>query len=79
MDNQEIISSMIDKIYSGEHVDAKTDFESLISQKMTDAIEAKKQEIAQSLYSNNQPSREEAIDDTTLETETETTDDTAAA
>lgn len=63
MENQDI-SDMIDKIYNGDNVGAKTDFEAIISQKMNDALEQKKVEIAQSLYSNNTDEESEEDQDT---------------
>ena len=63
MENQDI-SDMIDKIYNGDNVGAKTDFEAIISQKMNDALEQKKVEIAQSLYSNNTDEKSEEDQDT---------------
>ena len=65
MDNAELINSMIDKIVGGENTSAKEDFEALISAKVSNALEVKKQEVAQSIYSNEQPeeSKEEEIVD----------------
>ena len=66
MDNAELINSMIDKIVGGENTSAKEDFEALISAKVSNALEVKKQEVAQSIYSNQQqeePSEEEAQDE----------------
>lgn len=77
MDNTEIINNMINKIYGGEHVSAQTDFEALISQKMNDALEQKKQEIAQSLYAEKEPTEEDSTEQ--VETDTENTDDAISA
>ena len=41
---------MIDDIIDGNNTDAKDGFESALSTKLTDAIDARKIEIAQSLY-----------------------------
>ena len=41
---------MIDDIIDGNNTDAKDGFESALSSKLTDALDAKKIEIAQSLY-----------------------------
>ena len=50
MDTAEIINKMIDDIIDGNNTDAKDGFESALSSKLTDALDAKKIEIAQSLY-----------------------------
>jgi hypothetical protein len=42
---------MIDDIIDGNNTDAKDGFESALSAKLTDALDAKKIEIAQSIYS----------------------------
>ena len=52
MDPNEIINNMIDKIIAGDNVDAKQDFEALISTRLQDALDVKKQEVAASIYSN---------------------------
>lgn len=51
MDTREIINKMIDDIIDGNNTDAKDSFESALSAKLTDALDAKKIEIAQSIYS----------------------------
>ncbi|CAB5221931.1 hypothetical protein UFOVP242_146 [uncultured Caudovirales phage] len=51
MDTREIINKMIDDIIDGNNTDAKDGFESALSSKLTDALDAKKIEIAQSIYS----------------------------
>jgi hypothetical protein len=50
VDTTEIINKMIDDIIDGNNTDAKNGFESALSTKLTDAIDARKIEIAQSLY-----------------------------
>ena len=62
MDNEQV-SSMIDKIIAGDNTAAKEDFEALIANKVSSALEVKKQELAQSIYSNQQASSEEEISD----------------
>lgn len=52
MDTNEIINNMIDKIIAGDNLDAKQDFEALISTRLQDALDVKKQEVAASIYSN---------------------------
>lgn len=42
---------MIDDIIDGNNTDAKDGFESAISNKLTDALDARKIELAQSIYS----------------------------
>lgn len=51
MDTKEIINQMIDDIIDGNNTDAKDSFEAAISNKLTDALDAKKIELAQSIYS----------------------------
>lgn len=51
MDTREIINKMIDDIIDGNNTDAKDGFESAISNKLTDALDARKIELAQSIYS----------------------------
>ena len=51
MDTREIINKMIDDIIDGNNTDAKDSFEAAISNKLTDALDAKKIELAQSIYS----------------------------
>jgi hypothetical protein len=45
----DVISQMIDNIESDKHAEAQEDFGSIISVKLTDALEQRKQEIAQQL------------------------------
>ena len=52
MDTTETINSMIDKIIGGDNTSAKEDFEALISAKVTNALDVKKQELAQSIYTD---------------------------
>lgn len=69
MENSETINSMIDKIIDGDNVSAKEDFESLIAAKLSSALDAKKQEVAQSVYAGQEeqpqeePSEEEIEDE----------------
>ena len=51
MDTRKIINKMIDDIIDGNNTDAKDSFESAISNKLTDALDARKIELAQSIYS----------------------------
>ena len=66
MDNAELVNDMINKIVAGDNTTAKEDFESLISAKVSAALEAKKQEVAQSIYQN-----QEVTDDEAEETDSE--------
>lgn len=50
MDTRVIINKMIDDIIDGNNTDAKDGFESALSNKLTDALNARKIELAQSIY-----------------------------
>ena len=67
MDTAEIINKMIDDIIDGNNTDAKDGFESALSSKLTDALDAKKIEIAQSLY--NQEVEVEEEEDEVIQSE----------
>jgi hypothetical protein len=60
VDTAEIINKMIDDIIDGNNTDAKDGFESALSTKLTDAIDARKIEIAQSLY-NQEVEEDESV------------------
>ena len=45
---------MIDDIIDGNNTDAKGGFESALSNKLTDALDARKIELAQSIYSKEE-------------------------
>lgn len=45
---------MIDDIIDGNNTDARDGFESAISNKLTDALDARKIELAQSVYSKEE-------------------------
>ena len=49
---------MIDDIIDGNNTDAKDSFEMVISNKLTDALDAKKIEIAQAIYSKEEEDEE---------------------
>ena len=51
MDTKDIINQMIDDIIDGNNTDARDRFDAAISIKLTDAIDARKIELAQSIYS----------------------------
>ena len=59
MDTTEIINRMIDDIIDGNNTDAKAGFDSAFSSKLTDALDVRKVEIAQSLY--NQEEEDEPV------------------
>jgi hypothetical protein len=67
VDTAEIINKMIDDIIDGNNTDAKDGFESALSSKLTDALDAKKIEIAQSLY--NQEVEVEEEEDEVIQSE----------
>lgn len=77
MDNAETINKMIDDILNGDNLEAETGLNSVLASKLSDAIEDRKVEIAQSLYGKqddeisqgNTP--EEEIDSTADTTEVE--------
>jgi hypothetical protein len=50
VDTREIINKMIDDIIDGNNTDAKDGFETALSNKLTDALDARKIELAQSIY-----------------------------
>ena len=47
---QELVDELINKIIDGDNVGAQDSFNGVISAKMGDALEAKKMELAQSVY-----------------------------
>jgi hypothetical protein len=65
MDVQSNISSMIDSILSGDNLAAKDTFASIISSKLTDALDAKKLEVAQGVYSDTQEVEQDTEQDET--------------
>ncbi len=54
MDTTEIINRMIDDIIDGNNTDAKAGFDSALSSKLTDALDVRKVELAQSIYSKEE-------------------------
>ena len=70
MENSELIHSMIDNILDNKNTEAQETFKSLLSQKLNDALEAKKVEVAQSVYSPQEVEEPvEDVEDTEQETE----------
>lgn len=51
-ENQSSVDSLIDKIVSGDNTEAQSDFNSLIAAKVQDALDIRKAEIAQAVYSS---------------------------
>lgn len=55
MDQQEILSSLIDKIITGDNTGAQDNFSAIMSSRLNDALNDKKVELAQAVYSSQQP------------------------
>jgi hypothetical protein len=51
VDTKQIINQMIDDIIDGNNTDARDSFDAAISNKLTDALDVRKIELAQSIYS----------------------------
>ena len=58
MESNEIIKDMIDSIETGKNSDAGENFNSLIQDKMTAALDARKIELAQNIYSRHDNEQE---------------------
>jgi len=72
MDTKEFIDTMIMNILDGENVEAKEKFDQAIGLKVTDALDAKKVEVAQAIYSrddSDEDQEQEEEDEDTAETE----------
>jgi hypothetical protein len=54
VDTKDIINKMIDDIIDGNNTEARDSFDAAISNKLTDALDAKKIELAQSVYSREE-------------------------
>jgi hypothetical protein len=54
VDTKDIINKMIDDIIDGNNTEARDSFDAAISNKLTDALDAKKIELAQSVYSKEE-------------------------
>lgn len=59
MENKELINNLIDNIVDGKNTDAQEIFNTIVSSKLSDALEVKKREVAMAIYSK------EADEDTT--------------
>lgn len=60
MDTKDLVSSMIDKVAAGENTAAQEDFEAALSAKMAAALDAKKIELAQSVYQDKENTENES-------------------
>lgn len=72
MEQSELIDQMINDIMDDKNTEAGDAFQHLISSKLNDALEAKKIEVAQSIYNYQEveePSEEEGIEDDEQEAE----------
>lgn len=69
MDTKDLVSSMIDKVAAGENTAAQEDFEAALSAKMAAALDAKKVELAQSVYSNEKSEEESQEEEIANESE----------
>jgi hypothetical protein len=49
----EVIKNMLDNIIDDKQADAQENFNDLLSQKVTDALDARKQEIAKQMGASN--------------------------
>jgi len=67
----ENIRSMIDALADKDFSSAKTAFDSILSDKMNDALETRRIEIASSLYDGSDASEEEINDSEELSSEEE--------
>lgn len=56
MDTKEIIDRFVDDVLDGNNIAAKEAFQNAISIKVSDAIEQKKVEVAQSVYNDEDTS-----------------------
>jgi len=54
MDTRDLVRNMMLNIVSGETAEAQERFEDIISVKMTDALQAQKQNVAGSIYSTSE-------------------------
>jgi len=72
MDKSEIINQMINHIIDNKNTEAGESFNSLISAKLNDALEAKKIEVAQTIYNYqevDEPTDEEEVEEIEQEAE----------
>ena len=72
MEQSEIINQMITHIIDDKNTEANDAFQNLISAKINDALEAKKIEVAQSIYNSQEveePSDDEDVEEQEQEVE----------
>ena len=75
MSDSTIINKLVDDILSGDAIASKETFEDAISLKITNALDQRKLELAQQLYSTNTDEEEvEEVVDEVEDTETENND-----
>ena len=74
MDTKEFIDTMIMNILDGENVEAKEKFDQAIGLKVTDALDAKKVEVAQAIYSRDEEEDQDEDQDEDQEQEEEDED-----
>jgi hypothetical protein len=67
METKEIINQFVDDVLDGNSLAAKEAFQNAISIKVSDAIEQKKVEVAQSVYNNDAASKDSEQDEDTKE------------
>lgn len=61
--DKEYVEKLVDQIIDNDNVSAKQTYDEIMATRITDALEAKKKEVAQSIYNDSQEE---------LETEEET-------
>lgn len=54
MQIQNLINDFIDQAYEGKAVDAEETFNAMMSHKVADALEAKKQEVASAMFNKQE-------------------------
>ena len=69
MSDSVIINKLVDDILSGDALSAKETFEDAISLKITNALDQRKIELAQQMYSTS--SQEDGVEENETETEDE--------
>lgn len=59
METKDLIDSLIDDIIDGNNADAQEKFDSAIATRVVSALDARKQELAQTIYSREEDGSEE--------------------
>lgn len=65
------VDGMVDRIIDGDNTGAQADFEALISAKLSDALDAKKVEVARSIYGDEEEDNDQYEDEQEVEQEDE--------